>query len=90
VQPCAPEISNSRRDIPKYRELESQGAPGNLTVARRPSRREVILLSLTILFVLGGLGLFTWSAVRLTNQIDRYFSNSIRANFEYTSRARVQ
>jgi hypothetical protein len=78
------EISNSRRNIPKYSELESQGAPGNLTAARQPSRHEVILLSLTILFVLGGIGLFTWSAVKLTHQIDRYFSNSIRTNFGYT------
>jgi hypothetical protein len=90
VHPCGPEISNSRRDIPKYRELESQRAPGNLTAARQRSRREVILLSMTILFVLGGLGLFTGYAVKLTNQIDRYFSNSIQANFGHTSSARAQ
>ena len=85
-----PEISNSTRDIPKYSELESQRAPGNLPADRQPSRREVILMSLTILLVLGGLVLFTWYATKLTNQIDRYLSNSLRANFGYTSSARAQ
>jgi flagellar biogenesis protein FliO len=85
-----PEISNSRRDIPNYSELESQGPAGNLAAAQQSSRRELILLSLTMLFVLGGVGLFTWYGVKLTNQIDRYFSSSTRANFGYTSSARAQ
>jgi hypothetical protein len=78
-----PEIPNSRRDVPNYSEIESQGAPGNLTTARQPSRHEVILLSLTTLFVAVGVGLFTWHAAKLTVQIDQYLLNSIRANFEH-------
>jgi hypothetical protein len=81
VHPRLPEISNSRRDIPKWSELESQGAPRNLAAARQSSRSEVLLLSLATLFVAVGVGLFTWNAAKLMVQIDRYLLNSIRANF---------
>jgi hypothetical protein len=73
------EISNSRRNIPKYSELESQGA-GDLATARQPSRREVILLSLTIQFVLGGVGLFTCYAIKLTDQL----TDTSRIRYEST------
>jgi type VI protein secretion system component VasF len=89
VPPCMLEISNSRRNIPKYSELESQGA-GDLATARQPSRREVTLLSLTILFVLGGVALFTCYAIKLTDQIDRYLSNSIRVDIGYSRSARAE
>ncbi len=78
-------ISNSRRAIAKCGELESERGTENLTPARQSSRGEVLLLSLTILFDLGGISVFSWYAVKLTEQVDRYILNSIQSNSEYIS-----
>jgi hypothetical protein len=78
---CLPSPAREVLDRHASGEPESQEALRKQAAAHQPSRGEIILLSLAILFTVSDVGLFTWYTTKLTTRIDQYVTHSKQAQF---------